>query len=57
MAQDAAKASAQALGLPNFAVILVEHPIQPLTADEVHQGADVVFDRLIEKLTGRASPV
>ena len=52
---DAARAQAKALGLPNFEVILVEHPIQPLTSDEVHQRADAVFDRLLEKLTGGVS--
>ena len=34
-------------------VILVEHPIQPLTCDEVRQRAETVFDRVIEKLTVR----
>jgi hypothetical protein len=53
---NAACAQAKALGLPNFEVILVEHPIQPLTSNEVHQRADAVFDRLLEKLTGRALP-
>jgi hypothetical protein len=48
---DAARAQANALGLPGFEVILVEHPIQPLTPEEVRQRADAVFDRLVEKLT------
>ena len=32
-------------------VILVEHPIQPLTRDEVRQRAETVFDHVVEKLT------
>lgn len=47
----AARAQADALGLSEFEVVYVEHPIQPLTTEEVHQRADAVFDRLIEKLT------
>ena len=39
------------LGLPAFNVILVEHPIQPLTRDEVRHRAETVFDRVVEKLT------
>ena len=40
-----------ALGLSAFNVILVEHPIQPLTHDEVRQRAETVFDRVVQKLT------
>ena len=49
---NAARAQAKALGLPDFEVILVEHPIQPLTVDEVHGRADAVFEQLLRKLTG-----
>lgn len=48
---NAARAQADALGLPDFKIIHVEHPIQPLTEDEVHQRADAVYDQLIAKLT------
>lgn len=50
---NAAVAQATALGLPEFRVILVEHPIQPLTPEEVHGRADAVFDRLLETVTAR----
>ena len=46
------RAQATALGLPDFEVILVEHPIQPLTAQEVHGRADAVFAQLLTRLTG-----
>jgi phosphoribosylcarboxyaminoimidazole (NCAIR) mutase len=50
---NAARAQADALGMPDYEVILVEHPIQPLTQEEVHERADTVYDQLIEKLTKR----
>lgn len=52
---NAALAQAKALGLPAFRVVLVEHPIQPLTEQEVHARADAVFDRLLETVTGQAA--
>lgn len=48
---NAARAQADALGMPDYEVILVEHPIQPLTREEVYERADTVYDQLIEKLT------
>ena len=48
---NAARAQADALGMPDYDVILVEHPIQPLTQDEVNQRADAVYEQLIAKLT------
>lgn len=50
---NAALAQAKALGLPEFRVILVEHPIQPLTPEEVHSRADAVFDQLLKTVTAR----
>jgi hypothetical protein len=47
---NAARAQADALGMPDFTLIFVEHPIQPLTEAEVKQRADAVFDQLLEKL-------
>ncbi len=48
---NAALAQAKALGMPDFTVILVEHPIQPLTPEEVHGRAEAVFDQMVEKVT------
>ncbi|MEE8292468.1 MAG: hypothetical protein V3U27_13055 [Candidatus Tectomicrobia bacterium] len=48
---NAGRAQADALGMPDFNLILVEHPIQPLTQEEVQQRADAVFDQLLTKLT------
>ena len=47
---NAAQAQADALGMPDYHVILVEHPIQPLNEEEVHQRADAVYGQLLEKL-------
>ena len=41
--------------MPDFKVILVEHPIQPLTPEEVHGRAEAVFGQMVEKVTGRAN--
>jgi hypothetical protein len=48
---NAGRAQADALGMPDFDLILVQHPIQPLTQGEVEQRADAVYDQLIAKLT------
>ena len=47
---NAARAQADALGMPDYHVILVEHPIQPLNEAEVQQRADAVYEQLLEKL-------
>ncbi len=47
---NAARAQADALGMPDFELIYVEHPIQPLTEAEVRARADAVFDQLLTKL-------
>ena len=53
---NAARAQAKALGLPDFEVILVEHPIQPLTAQEVHGRADAVFAQFAHQTDRRPVP-
>ncbi len=47
---NAGRAQADALGMPDFNLIFVEHPIQPLTEEEVHRRADAVYDQLIKTL-------
>ena len=46
----AAHAQCTALGMPQYEPILVEHPIQPKTKDEVRALADQVVDQVIAKL-------
>jgi hypothetical protein len=47
----AARAQADALGALAFEVIVVAHPIQPLTRDEVRALAEGAFDEIVARLT------
>ena len=47
----AARAQAGALGADSYKTIMVQHPIQPLTRDEVRTLADKVFDEIVSRLT------
>ena len=47
----AARAQASALGADSYKTIMVQHPIQPLTRDEVRMLADKVFDEIVARLT------
>jgi len=47
----AARAQASALGADAYKTIMVPHPIQPLTRDEVRVLADKVFDEIVARLT------
>ena len=50
---NAARAQAQALGMPGFTVISVPHPVQNLPPDEVRQRADFVLEEVVQKLSDR----
>ena len=47
----AARAQAEALGATDYQTIMVAHPIQPLTRDEVRALADTAFDQIVARLT------
>ena len=47
----AARAQAEALGAPAYKTVVVPHPIQPLTRDEVRVLADKVWDEILARLT------
>jgi len=47
----AARAQADALGARAFETIMVAHPIQPLTRDEVRALADGAFDEIVARLS------
>ncbi len=51
---NAARAQAQALGMPGFTVIGVPHPVQNLTPEEVRQRADNVLEEVVRQLVDRA---
>ena len=47
----AAAAQARALGADDYRTVVVAHPIQPLTRDEVRVLADKAFDEVLARLT------
>ena len=47
---EAARAQADALGLPEVRRVFVPHPIQDATDEEMRAKADAVVDRVIEAL-------
>ncbi len=47
----AARAQATALGATDYRTVVVAHPIQPLTREEVQQLADKAFDEIMRRLT------
>lgn len=47
----AATAQADALGARDYRTVMVAHPIQPLTRDEVRALADKAFDEVLARLT------
>jgi alkanesulfonate monooxygenase SsuD/methylene tetrahydromethanopterin reductase-like flavin-dependent oxidoreductase (luciferase family) len=48
---EAARAQAEALGLPDVQRIFVPHPIQDATDEEMRAKADAVVERVIEALS------
>jgi len=51
---DEALQQARALGMPDYRMVLVEHPIQLLTKDQVEARADAAFDAIVAHLTAPA---
>ena len=47
----AAAAQARALGADDYRTVVVAHPIQPLTRDEIRALADRAFDEVLGRLT------
>ncbi len=47
----AARAQAGALGATDYQTVVVPHPIQTLTRDEVRALADKVYDEIVRRLT------
>jgi alkanesulfonate monooxygenase SsuD/methylene tetrahydromethanopterin reductase-like flavin-dependent oxidoreductase (luciferase family) len=47
----AATAQADALGAAGYKTVVVAHPIQPLTREEVRALADKAFDEILARLT------
>ena len=47
----AAGAQARALGADDYETVMVQHPIQPLTRDEVRDLADEAVEAIVARLT------
>lgn len=52
---DAAEAQAQQLGMPEYRIVTVPHPVQNCTPDEMRAHADHVLDEVIARLLGVTS--
>ncbi len=48
---NAARAQAEALGARDYRTVVVPHPIQPLTREEVQVLADKAYDEIVRRLT------
>jgi hypothetical protein len=48
----AARAQAEALGAQDYRTVVVQHPIQPLTREEVQALADKAYEEIVRRLTG-----
>ncbi len=47
----AARVQADALGAAEYRTVVVAHPIQPLTREEVRALADRAFDEIVRRIT------
>ena len=47
----AARAQADALGADDYRTVVVAHPIQPLTREEVRALADRAYDEIVRRIT------
>jgi hypothetical protein len=52
---DEALEQARLLGMPDYRMVYVPHPVQLLSLEELHGCADRVFDEIVARLTGPPS--
>jgi hypothetical protein len=50
---DEALEQARLLGMPDYRMVFVPHPVQLLRLDELHAHADAVFDEIVARLVSR----
>jgi hypothetical protein len=53
---DEALEQARVLGMPDYRMVFVPHPVQLLALDELRSYADRAFDEIVARLTQPASP-
>ena len=51
---DEALEQARVLGMPDYRMVYVPHPVQLLTLDELRSYADRAFDEIVARLTAPA---
>jgi hypothetical protein len=49
---DEALEQARLLGMPDYRTVLISHPIQLATTEDLHARADAAFDAVVARLTG-----
>jgi hypothetical protein len=47
---DEALEQARVLGMPDYRMVYVPHPVQLLTLEELHASADAVFEQIVARL-------
>jgi hypothetical protein len=53
---DEALEQARVLGMPDYRMVFIPHPVQLLTLEELHEHADDVFELIVARLTPRPDP-
>ena len=53
---DEALEQARLLGMPDYRMVYVPHPVQLLSIEELHGYADRVFEEIVARLTQPGSP-
>ena len=53
---DEALEQARVLGMPDYRMVFIPHPVQLLALEELHERADRVFDLIVARLTPRPVP-
>jgi hypothetical protein len=48
---DEALEQARILGMPDYRLVFIPHPVQLLTLEQLHRQADRVFELIVTKLT------
>jgi len=51
---DEALEQARVLGMPDYRMVYIPHPVQLLSLDELRSYADRVFEEIVARLTARA---
>ena len=49
---DEALEQARLLGMPGYRTVLISHPVQLATTEDLHARADAAFDAVVARLTG-----